>query len=63
MLTRFFVAGYLAAMAFSIVYATDGWDVRNLILAGLAAGASWGSKPTGTAFIPPLLLVIAIFTS
>ena len=55
-----FVGGYLAAVAFGLRYALDGGDVRSLILAGLAAGGAWGTKPTATAFLPPLVLM-AVF--
>lgn len=58
-----FVAGYLAAAAFGLRYALDGGDVRSLILAGLAAGGSWGTKPTATAFLPPLVLIGALIVA
>lgn len=52
-----FLAGYLASTYFFVLYALDGHHVRELVLAGLCAGLAWGTKPTATAFIPPLLLV------
>lgn len=58
-----FVAGYLAAVAFGLRYALDGGDVRSLILAGLAAGGAWGTKPTATAFLPPLVLIAVLLVA
>jgi len=52
-----FVAGYVASMAFGLRYLLDGGSLASLILAGLAAGAAWGTKPTATAFVPPLILI------
>ncbi len=51
-----FVAGYLGAVYFGLRYALDGPRIADLILAGLAAGAAWGTKATASAFVPPLLL-------
>lgn len=50
-----FAAGYLLAAYFLSRFAIDegGWPA--LLLAGLAAGGAWGSKPTATVFVPPLL--------
>jgi hypothetical protein len=50
-----FIAGYLTAVYFGIRYALGDGGAGTLTLAGLAAGAAWGSKPTATVFIPPLL--------
>ena len=58
-----FVAGYLAAVAFGLRYALDGGDVRSLLLAGLAAGGAWGTKPTATAFLPPLFVIGALLVA
>ena len=55
----FFIAGYLAAVAFGIRYALDGGHLCSLIFAGLSAGLAWGSKPTAILFVPPLLLLTA----
>ncbi len=52
-----FMAGYLLAVVFLARYALEDAELVNLILAGLAAGASWGCKPTATVFQPTLLLV------
>ncbi len=55
-----FLAGYLAAVYFGLRYFNEGGGLRSLALAGLAAGAAWGCKPTSIVFIPPLLLLIAV---
>ncbi|HWE38954.1 MAG TPA: glycosyltransferase family 39 protein [Isosphaeraceae bacterium] len=55
-----FVAGYLAAVYFAIRHALGDDDGPALLLAGLAAGGAWGTKPTGTVFVPPLLAVIGV---
>ncbi|MDB5351836.1 MAG: family glycosyltransferase, 4-amino-4-deoxy-L-arabinose transferase [Planctomycetota bacterium] len=55
-----FVAGYLAAVYFGLRYAIDHGGIPALIIAGLAAGLAWGTKPTATAFIPPLLALAAL---
>jgi hypothetical protein len=52
-----FVAGYIAAVLFYLRYVLDGGRVSSLILAGLAAGCAWGTKPTGIVFVPVLLAV------
>lgn len=52
-----FVAGYLLAVVFLQRYALDQATLGNLVLAGLAAGAAWGCKPTATVFVPVLLLL------
>jgi hypothetical protein len=51
-----FVAGYLAAAYFFLAYAQGDGGVGSLALGALAAGGTWGSKATGTVFVPPLLV-------
>jgi hypothetical protein len=72
-----FVAGYLAACYFAsqgILGLTEkapapdctaGQTRGSFLLAGLAAGLAWGTKPTATVFVPPLLAVmlVAIFVA
>lgn len=55
-----FVAGYLVACVFLVRYALYDGGTLALILAGLAAGCAWGTKPTGHVFIPPLLALGAV---
>ncbi len=55
-----FVAGYLASVYFGIRYSLGDDGAASLILAGLAAGLAWGTKPTATAFVPPLILLGAL---
>lgn len=52
-----FVAGYLAAVFFGLRYALGDDGLPALVLSGLAAGLAWGTKPTASAFVPPLLLL------
>ena len=54
-----FVAGYLMAAYFFLSCATGEPDRGALILGALAAGAAWGTKTTGTVFVPPLLALTA----
>ncbi len=55
-----FVAGYLIAVLF-LVRAWRGDQPRaSWWLGALAAGAAWGTKPTATVFIPPLLGLAAL---
>ncbi len=54
------VAGYLAAACFFLRYARGDGRSGTLALGGLAAGGAWGSKATGTVFVPPLLAVAAV---
>jgi hypothetical protein len=72
-----FVAGYLAACYFGfqgILGHTErgptpdcatGQTRGSFLLAGLAAGLAWGTKPTATVFVPPLLaaMLVAIFVT
>jgi hypothetical protein len=55
----FLLAGYLLACYFGLRYWLDG-NPGTLALAGLAAGGAWGSKPTATLFILPLLAIAAL---
>ena len=55
-----FLAGYLSMVFFLLRYALDGGSWTNLLLAGLAAGLAWGTKPTATAFVPPLLAIASL---
>lgn len=50
-----FVAGYLLSCYFLLRYALGDDGLASLGLAGLAAGAAWGTKPTGIVFVPVLL--------
>jgi hypothetical protein len=52
-----FVAGYLASAFFLLRYALRDDGRAALALAGLASGLAWGTKPTATVFIPPLLML------
>lgn len=57
-----FVGGYLAA-CFFLARAVAGQQVRASLLVGaLAAGGAWGTKPTGTVFVPPLLVLAGLTT-
>ncbi len=55
-----FVAGYLAAAYFFLEYAQGDGGAGTLTLGALAAGGTWGSKATGTVFVPPLLVIAAV---
>jgi hypothetical protein len=55
-----FVAGYLAASYFFLRYGRGDDRASTLALGALAAGGAWGSKATGTVFVPPLLAVAAV---
>jgi hypothetical protein len=59
-----FVACYLAATYFILRFAHHGSGKSSLVLAGLAAGLSLGTKPVGVVFLPALFLfaVGAIWT-
>lgn len=57
-----FVAGYLLAAWFFLRYALGDDGLPALALGGLAAGLAWGTKPTGTVFVPPLLGLAALAT-
>src|SRR5207302_2035314 len=60
-----FVACYLAATYFILRFAHHGSGKSSLVLAGLAAGLSLGTKPVGVVFLPALFLFAmgAIWTS
>jgi hypothetical protein len=53
---NFFIAGYLLACYFGLRFASDGKS-GTLALAGLAVGGAWGTKPTATLFMLPLLTI------
>lgn len=55
-----FIAGYLAAVFFGLRHALGERGSGTLALAALAAGLAWGTKPTATVFIVPLLLLGAL---
>ena len=55
-----FVAGYLIAAYFFLRYALGDGGAGALALGALAAGGAWGSKPTATAFVPPLLALAGL---
>ncbi|MGC8642244.1 MAG: glycosyltransferase family 39 protein, partial [Isosphaeraceae bacterium] len=46
-----FVAGYLTSVFFGLRYAHGENGSSSLVLAALAAGAAWGTRPTSTIFI------------
>jgi hypothetical protein len=50
-----FVAGYLVAVFFGLRSAIEQRSSGSLFLAALAAGGAWGTKPTSTVFVVPLL--------
>jgi hypothetical protein len=52
-----FTAGYLVAAWFLLDFGLGGSGTAGLATAGLAAGLAWGSKPTGTVFVPWLVLL------
>lgn len=54
-----FAAGYLVAAYFFLRFALGDDGPAALALGALAAGLAWGTKPTGTVFIPPLLALAA----
>lgn len=55
-----FVAGYLVAASFFLRYALRDGGAGTLALGALAAGGAWGSKPTASAFVPPLLALAGL---
>jgi hypothetical protein len=55
-----FVAGYLVAAYEFLRYAQGDGRAGTLALGALAAGGAWGSKVTGTVFVPPLQAVAAV---
>jgi hypothetical protein len=50
-----FIAGYLCGYYFLMLYAQGALGRGGLVVAGLALGLAWGTKPTATVFIPPLV--------
>ena len=54
------VAGYAASAYFLLRFALGDGGIPTMLLAGLAAGESWGTKATGTVFVPPLLALGAV---
>jgi hypothetical protein len=57
-----FVAGYLAASFFFARAALGDQPETSLALGAIAAGGAWGTKPTGTVFVPPLLALAVLFS-
>ncbi|MDX2036474.1 MAG: glycosyltransferase family 39 protein [Isosphaeraceae bacterium] len=57
-----FVAGYMLAVYFFVRAIRDstGSGRIELALGAVAAGAAWGTKPTGIVFVPVLLAFVAI---
>jgi hypothetical protein len=56
-----FVAGYLAAVYFFQRYIQSEQPRVSLALGALAGGCAWGTKPTGTVFVPPLLALVGLW--
>jgi hypothetical protein len=56
-----FIAGYLCGSYFLALYAQGVLSRGALVVAGLALGLAWGTKPTATVFIPPLLVLGWVF--
>jgi hypothetical protein len=54
-----FVAGYLIAVLFSLRAERGAEATASRALGALAAGLAWGTKPTATVFVPPLLVLVA----
>ena len=54
------LAGYLASACFLLRYALGDAGIGSIALGGLAAGLSWGCKPTGLVFVPPMLGLAAL---
>lgn len=52
-----FIAAYLTACFFGLELWERPGDVGSLVVAGLAAGLAWGTKATGTVFVPPLIVI------
>lgn len=55
-----FATGYLLAVYFASRYALGDDGPRSLVLAGLAAGAAWGTKAPGVVFVPPLIGLVVV---
>ncbi|WP_435015886.1 glycosyltransferase family 39 protein [Tundrisphaera sp. TA3] len=55
-----FVAGYLLAAYFFLRYALEDDGATSLALGAVAAGLTWGTKPTGIVFVPVLLAGVAV---
>lgn len=56
-----FIAGYLLAVYFFLLHGLGDQGFSALVLAGLAAGLSLGTKATGIVFVPPLLVLASAF--
>ena len=54
------LAGYLASAFFLLRYALGDGGIGSIALGGLAAGLSWGCKPTGLIFVSPVLGLAAL---
>jgi hypothetical protein len=52
-----FIAGYLSGFYFLMLYAKNALGREALLFAGLALGLAWGTKPTATVFVPPLVIL------
>jgi hypothetical protein len=55
-----FVAGYLVATLFFLRAAVGAEPTASRALGAIAAGLAWGTKPTATVFVPPLLALVAL---
>ncbi len=55
-----FVAGYLAAVYFFARHGLNN-DLPSMVIGALAAGLTWGTKPSGLVLVPPLLAIVGGF--
>ena len=55
-----FAAGYVLSAYFFVRYVLSIDGVASLTLGALSAGGAWGTKPTATVFVPPLLALAGL---